>query len=350
LTRQQPAQYCFQPHPTGPTPTNAQYLSVLLLSSGLLAACGQSPEPDTDVAEAPLAAQQQSPATSRETPAQPSIPEYSIEEFMDSEQIRGAGFSFDDDRIAYSSNHGGVFNVYAQPVEGGDPLQLTGSTTDPRSFGSWFPNDGRLIFSGDQGGNDPRVLQVESDEIVEAIRNNGLPVEYVLFDDEGHGFRNRANEIEGYRAIREFLDQYLASQPASMPANLIMAMHVILLGSLCIASVVDVSRFARERPGIVYSLKDTEIILHSVEPGLPADIAGLRNGDLIVSAAETRLTGLTEFVATVAQAVDQTGSLALVMQRDARQMDIELRPGTALNPSAPIAQFVLICIHQSNHR
>jgi dipeptidyl aminopeptidase/acylaminoacyl peptidase len=61
-----------------------------------------------------------------------------------------------------------------------------------------------------QGANDPRVLQVESDEIVEAIRANGVPVEYVLFDDEGHGFRNRDNEIEGYRAIREFLDQYLA--------------------------------------------------------------------------------------------------------------------------------------------
>jgi dipeptidyl aminopeptidase/acylaminoacyl peptidase len=60
-----------------------------------------------------------------------------------------------------------------------------------------------------QGANDTRVLQVESDEIVQAIRANGLPVEYVLFDDEGHGFRNRDNEIEGYRAIREFLDQYL---------------------------------------------------------------------------------------------------------------------------------------------
>jgi len=55
-----------------------------------------------------------------------------------------------------------------------------------------------------QGTNDPRVLQVESDEIVQAIRDNGVPVEYVLFDDEGHGFRNRGNEIEGYRAIRGF--------------------------------------------------------------------------------------------------------------------------------------------------
>ncbi len=60
-----------------------------------------------------------------------------------------------------------------------------------------------------QGANDPRVLQVESDEIVQALRDNGVPVEYVLFPDEGHGFRNRANEINGYRAIREFLDIHL---------------------------------------------------------------------------------------------------------------------------------------------
>lgn len=61
-----------------------------------------------------------------------------------------------------------------------------------------------------QGANDPRVLQVESDEIVEAVRENGVPVEYVLFQDEGHGFVRRENEIEAYRRIREFLDEHLA--------------------------------------------------------------------------------------------------------------------------------------------
>lgn len=60
-----------------------------------------------------------------------------------------------------------------------------------------------------QGANDPRVLQVESDEIVEALRNNDVPVEYVLFPDEGHGFRRRDNEIVGYQAIRSFLDSHL---------------------------------------------------------------------------------------------------------------------------------------------
>ena len=60
-----------------------------------------------------------------------------------------------------------------------------------------------------QGANDPRVLQVESDEIVEAMRENNVPVEYVLFPDEGHGFVKKENEIKGYGAIVTFLDQYL---------------------------------------------------------------------------------------------------------------------------------------------
>ena len=60
-----------------------------------------------------------------------------------------------------------------------------------------------------QGANDPRVLQIESDEIVEELINNDTPVEYVIFEDEGHGFRKKENQIEGYRKIKSFLDLYL---------------------------------------------------------------------------------------------------------------------------------------------
>lgn len=67
-----------------------------------------------------------------------------------------------------------------------------------------------------QGANDPRVLQVESDEMVEAVRQNGVPVEYMVFPDEGHGFRNKDNQISGYRAVLTFLDTYL-KRDASAP-------------------------------------------------------------------------------------------------------------------------------------
>ncbi len=60
-----------------------------------------------------------------------------------------------------------------------------------------------------QGSKDPRVLQVESDEIVAGVRKNGVPVEYVLFEDEGHGFVKKENQIAAYSKILEFLDVYL---------------------------------------------------------------------------------------------------------------------------------------------
>ncbi len=60
-----------------------------------------------------------------------------------------------------------------------------------------------------QGANDVRVLQVESDEIVAAVKANGVPVEYIVFDDEGHGFRKKENQIKGYGQVLVFLDKYL---------------------------------------------------------------------------------------------------------------------------------------------
>lgn len=61
-----------------------------------------------------------------------------------------------------------------------------------------------------QGANDPRVIKPESDEIVEAVKKNGVPVQYVVFPDEGHGFAKKKNQIEANRQIKEFLDKYLA--------------------------------------------------------------------------------------------------------------------------------------------
>jgi dipeptidyl aminopeptidase/acylaminoacyl peptidase len=65
-----------------------------------------------------------------------------------------------------------------------------------------------------QGANDPRVLKVESDEIVEAAKKNGVPVEYIVFPDEGHGFVKKPNEIKGYTAVLAFLDKYLKGDAA----------------------------------------------------------------------------------------------------------------------------------------
>ncbi len=65
-----------------------------------------------------------------------------------------------------------------------------------------------------QGANDPRVLQAESDELVEAVRQTGVPVEYVLFPDEGHGFRKKANRVAASSAYVKFLDLHLKGDSA----------------------------------------------------------------------------------------------------------------------------------------
>ena len=65
-----------------------------------------------------------------------------------------------------------------------------------------------------QGANDPRVIKPESDEIVDNIKKRGGVVEYVLFDNEGHGFTKKANEIRAYKGILDFLDRYLKNGDA----------------------------------------------------------------------------------------------------------------------------------------
>ena len=66
-----------------------------------------------------------------------------------------------------------------------------------------------------QGANDPRVPRAESDELVEAAKGNGVPVEYILFPDEGHGLRKRTNRIKASDKFVKFLDRYLKGMSAS---------------------------------------------------------------------------------------------------------------------------------------
>lgn len=63
-----------------------------------------------------------------------------------------------------------------------------------------------------QGANDPRVNKAESDQMVEALKKRGIAVEYMVKDNEGHGFRNEENQFDFYRTMLAFLDKHLKSQ------------------------------------------------------------------------------------------------------------------------------------------
>jgi len=60
-----------------------------------------------------------------------------------------------------------------------------------------------------QGANDPRVLRVEADDMVAAVKSRNGKVEYLVFEDEGHGITKKANRIIAYDSILKFLDRYL---------------------------------------------------------------------------------------------------------------------------------------------
>jgi dipeptidyl aminopeptidase/acylaminoacyl peptidase len=60
-----------------------------------------------------------------------------------------------------------------------------------------------------QGAKDPRVVKAESDQLVERLRELGTPVEYEVFEDEGHGFTRYANELRAWKLMVEFLERHL---------------------------------------------------------------------------------------------------------------------------------------------
>lgn len=60
-----------------------------------------------------------------------------------------------------------------------------------------------------QGANDPRVNINESNQMVEALRNRGITVEYMVKEDEGHGFYNEKNQFDFYNAMDKFLAEHL---------------------------------------------------------------------------------------------------------------------------------------------
>ncbi len=64
-----------------------------------------------------------------------------------------------------------------------------------------------------QGANDPRVNINESDQIVNALKERGIDVEYMVKDNEGHGFHNEENRFDFYRGMILFLDKHLKPEP-----------------------------------------------------------------------------------------------------------------------------------------
>src|SRR5262245_54440501 len=86
-----------------------------------------------------------SPASGGEPPPQRPSRLYTIEQFMDTTEIRGNSFSADESKLLFSSDRSGIFNLYTVPVTGGEPAALTHSTVESMFSVSFFPKDDRIL-------------------------------------------------------------------------------------------------------------------------------------------------------------------------------------------------------------
>jgi dipeptidyl aminopeptidase/acylaminoacyl peptidase len=107
---------------------------------------------------------------------------------------------------------------------------LYGMVGDPKTEeGKKRMHDASPLFSVDkinkpllivQGANDPRVKQAEADQIVIALRDKGKKVNYILADDEGHGFRKPVNSMAMYAETEKFLAEVIGGRyQKEMPDN-----------------------------------------------------------------------------------------------------------------------------------
>ena len=69
------------------------------------------------------------------------------------------------------------------------------------------------------GANDTNVPVVEAEQVVESLKKRGVPVEYVLFPDEGHGWRKTANRIRSTVAVTRWFEKYLKNSPPKTPQS-----------------------------------------------------------------------------------------------------------------------------------
>jgi dipeptidyl aminopeptidase/acylaminoacyl peptidase len=133
------------------------------------------------------------------------VKQYSIEQFLNTTRISGSSFSSDEKSVLFSSNKTGIFNVYSVAVNGGEPKQLTHSTTESTYAISYFPNDSRVLYTHDQGGNENNHIYLLDGDGKERDLTPGdkLKAEFRGWSHDGKAFYFMTNERDA-----RFFDVY----------------------------------------------------------------------------------------------------------------------------------------------
>jgi dipeptidyl aminopeptidase/acylaminoacyl peptidase len=158
---------------------NRSVASLLVLSTiALVSACSKSADVEVATVAEP-----------------PDIPRYSAAEFFATTSYglpgpAGYAFSADGESLLISSDMDGVFNVYALPIDGGEPVKLTGSEDSAMFAVSWFPNDDRVLYTYDQGGNELNHVLVREEDGNHRDLTPGeeLKASFVGWADDGQSF------------------------------------------------------------------------------------------------------------------------------------------------------------------
>jgi len=124
-----------------------------------------------------------------EAPTEPALKQYTIEQFLNNTSIGGGSFSHDDQKILIGSNKSGIFNAYSVPVEGGEMTALTSSEETVRPI-SFFPNDNRILYRSDNGGNEifHIFLREEDGSIKELTPDEGARASFYGWSHDGRSF------------------------------------------------------------------------------------------------------------------------------------------------------------------
>lgn len=140
------------------------------------------------------------------------------------------GVTFTPDYFAAAVDYCGISNLanlmrtlppFAKPLLGNSWYRYVGDPDDPAQEADMLARSPitmvdhiRTPLLVVQGANDARVVQEEADNIVEALQARGTPVEYLVADDEGHGFQNPENVITMFRAIERHFAEHLGGRSA----------------------------------------------------------------------------------------------------------------------------------------
>ena len=132
------------------------------------------------------------------------VAEYTIQDFLETTNYGGASFSPDNKNVLVSSNASGIFNVYAIPVDGSGPVQLTHSTNESMFSSGYFPSDERFLFSSDEGGNELNHLFVkDGEEVTDLTPGEGLKASFAGWAQDDQSFLVTTNERDN-----RFFDVY----------------------------------------------------------------------------------------------------------------------------------------------